>query len=210
MLLVALISKWEYIYIYIYIYWILSIILVKKNTHTHKHKHTHIYIYIDRYIYVYIYINTYIYIYAVYSYIIYIYHIYIYIYIYIYIWRILGDIRQWLDTLNYFLNTKTTLPLTIMFCLKNQHNKKPYSTEISQINNSSNRLTGLMILHKKITFSVKDFFNKCYQIPRFLSILSDLMKKYFFENFFFIYSVINITTMKCYDWKHFSNFLIVY
>ena len=44
-------------------------------------------------------------------------------------------------------------------------------------------------LHKKMKFSVKDFFSKCDQIRSFLQIWSDLLKKSLMENF--IFSAVN-------------------
>ena len=40
-------------------------------------------------------------------------------------------------------------------------------------------------LHKKMTFSIKDFFSKCDQIRRKLRIWSQLLKKSLMENFIF-------------------------
>ena len=40
-------------------------------------------------------------------------------------------------------------------------------------------------LHKKMKFSIKDFFSKSAQIRSFLRIWSHLMKKYLMENFIF-------------------------
>ena len=42
-----------------------------------------------------------------------------------------------------------------------------------------------MLLHKKMTFSIKDFFSKCDQIRSFLRIWSHLLKKSLRENFIF-------------------------
>ena len=43
----------------------------------------------------------------------------------------------------------------------------------------------LYTLHKKIKFSIKDFFSKCDQIRRNLRIWSHLLKKSIMENFIF-------------------------
>ena len=40
-------------------------------------------------------------------------------------------------------------------------------------------------LHKKMKFSIEDFFSKCDQIRRKLGIWSHLLKKYLIENFIF-------------------------
>ena len=40
-------------------------------------------------------------------------------------------------------------------------------------------------LHKRMKFSIKDFFNKCDQIPSFLRIWSHLLRKFWKENFIF-------------------------
>ena len=40
-------------------------------------------------------------------------------------------------------------------------------------------------LHKKMKFSIKDFFSKCEQIRRKLRICSHLLKKSLMENFIF-------------------------
>ena len=39
--------------------------------------------------------------------------------------------------------------------------------------------------HKKMKFSIKDFFSKCDQIRRKLRIYSHLLKKFLMENFIF-------------------------
>ena len=44
------------------------------------------------------------------------------------------------------------------------------------------------VLHKKMKFSIKDFFSKCDQIPRKLQIWSHLLKKFLMENFIFLCS----------------------
>ena len=46
------------------------------------------------------------------------------------------------------------------------------------------------ILHKKIEFSIKDFFSKCDQIRSFLRIWSHLLKKFLMENIIFWCSII--------------------
>ena len=43
----------------------------------------------------------------------------------------------------------------------------------------------LATLHKKMKFSIKDFFSKCEQIRSFLRIRSHLLNKYLVENFIF-------------------------
>ena len=40
-------------------------------------------------------------------------------------------------------------------------------------------------LHKKMKFSIKDFFSICDQISSFLQICSHLLKKFLMENFIF-------------------------
>ena len=52
-----------------------------------------------------------------------------------------------------------------------------------------------MILHKKIKFSVKDFFSRCDQVRRNLRSWSHLLKKWLMENSIFLCSV-----NKCYYW----------
>ena len=42
-------------------------------------------------------------------------------------------------------------------------------------------------LHKKMKFSIKDFFSKCDQIWRFLWIWSHLFQKSLMGNFFFVH-----------------------
>ena len=46
-------------------------------------------------------------------------------------------------------------------------------------------------LHKKIKFSIKDFFSKCDQICNFLRIWSHLLKKSLMENFIFCAVIFN-------------------
>ena len=43
-------------------------------------------------------------------------------------------------------------------------------------------------LHRKMKFSIKDFFSKCDQIRSFLRIWSYLLKKFLMENFIFLCS----------------------
>ena len=47
-------------------------------------------------------------------------------------------------------------------------------------------------LHKKMKFSIKDFFSKCDQIRSFLRIWSHLLEKSLLENFIFCAVFINI------------------
>ena len=49
---------------------------------------------------------------------------------------------------------------------------------------------GYIILHKKMKFSIKDFFSKGYQIRRILRNWSHLLKKPLMENFIFLCSII--------------------
>ena len=46
-------------------------------------------------------------------------------------------------------------------------------------------------LHKKMKFSIKDFFLKCDKIRSFLRIYSHLLKKTLMENFIFMQSIFN-------------------
>ena len=50
---------------------------------------------------------------------------------------------------------------------------------------NSKHKPGLMSLHKKMKFSIKDFLSKCDQIRSFLQIWSHLRKKSLMENFIF-------------------------
>ena len=50
---------------------------------------------------------------------------------------------------------------------------------------------GYIILHKKMKFSIKDFFSKGYQIRRILRNWSHLLKKPLMENFIFLCSIIH-------------------
>ena len=52
------------------------------------------------------------------------------------------------------------------------------------IGTNFNSITPLT-LHRKMKFSIKDFFSKCDQIHRKLRILSHLLKKFLMENFIF-------------------------
>ena len=56
-----------------------------------------------------------------------------------------------------------------------------------------------MTLHRKIKFSIKDFFSKCNQIRSFLAIWSHLLKNSLMENFIFCAVwVISITLVDIY------------
>ena len=49
----------------------------------------------------------------------------------------------------------------------------------------------VQITAQKMKFSIKDFFSKCDQIPRFMRIWSHLLKKSLMENF--IFCAVNVT-----------------
>ena len=51
----------------------------------------------------------------------------------------------------------------------------------------------LPTLHKKMKFSIKDFFNKCDQLRRKLRIWSHLLMKFLMENFIFVQFYVNRT-----------------
>ena len=50
----------------------------------------------------------------------------------------------------------------------------------------------LRSLHKKVKFSIKDFFNKCDQIRSLLWIWSHLLKKSLMENFILCAVVVSV------------------
>ena len=70
-----------------------------------------------------------------------------------------------------------------------------------------------MSLHKKMKFSIKDFFSKCDQIHSFLRIWSHLLKKSLMENFIFraVCMSLNpaIRILKVINWRrvHYSRIL---
>ena len=59
-------------------------------------------------------------------------------------------------------------------------------------------------LHKKMKFSVKDFFRKCDQIRRKLQIWSHLLKKFLMENFIFcvVREVRVVSRFRFYYWAN--------
>ena len=55
----------------------------------------------------------------------------------------------------------------------------------------------LVSLHKKMKFSIKDFFSKCHQIRRKLRFWSYLLKKSLMENIIFCAVYISGSVLKC-------------
>ena len=92
------------------------------------------------------------------------------------------------------------------------------STNDSQPFNSfkiSITLCQFITLHKKIKFSIKDFFSKCGQICSFLWIWSHLLQKSLMENVIFMQCIIYSKTFKkCFKskikWKIHSKVDVLY
>ena len=114
-----------------------------------------------------------------------------------------------IDYPNYWINSE------IKNSNKLKKNADPYSrgkdTKLHDQVNDANNLTRSNIyntgnsvikhitlsLHKKMKFSIKDFFSKCDQIRSFLRIWSHVLKKCLMENFIF-YAVCSVYRKKQY------------
>ena len=82
-----------------------------------------------------------------------------------------------------FLNGKKRNVTKIIFLYWDSKNRIKVTRNI-KINNLCNNCP-VNALHKKMKFSIKDFFSKCEQIRRKLRIWSHLLKKSLMDNFIF-------------------------